>query len=307
MNILWNIRLYPPGTNAGAEWYAHDLNKYLISKGHTVTVMLPGRDLNYELDGVTVSNYDPKIYRWADLVFTHLEPTDRTIADCRRYGKPVVFIAHNTFDYPMVRHYHDVGVILNSKAALDICGYDQPCRRRMVLPPPIDIDYYKVPRGKEGKITLINLNENKGVGLFYQLAEMMPDLKFLGVRGGYHKQVIKDLPNVEIVPHTPDIRTVYARTSILLMPSRYESWGRTATEAMASGIPVICHPTFGLKENCGDAGIYVDRSKPELWAAAISNVLMGYKKYSKAASARAENLRTDFSEFDVFLKQMISQ
>ena len=76
---------------------------------------------------------------------------------------------------------------------------------------------------------------------------------------------------------------------------------------MASGIPVICHPTFGLKENCGDAGIYVDRSKPELWAAAISNVLMGYKKYSTAASARAENLRTDFSEFDVFLKQMISQ
>ena len=32
------------------------------------------------------------------------------------------------------------------------------------------------------------------------------------------------------------------------MPSDYESWGRTATEAMCSGIPVICSEANGLKK-----------------------------------------------------------
>ena len=40
------------------------------------------------------------------------------------------------------------------------------------------------------------------------------------------------------------------------MPSNYESWGMVAAEALANGIPVICSPTPGLKENCSDAAIY---------------------------------------------------
>jgi hypothetical protein len=44
------------------------------------------------------------------------------------------------------------------------------------------------------------------------------------------------------------------------MPSHYESWGMVASEAMASGIPVICSDTPGLRENCGDAAIYAERT-----------------------------------------------
>ena len=40
------------------------------------------------------------------------------------------------------------------------------------------------------------------------------------------------------------------------MPSAYESWGRTATEAACSGIPVLCSDTWGLRENLGENGIY---------------------------------------------------
>jgi glycosyltransferase involved in cell wall biosynthesis len=37
----------------------------------------------------------------------------------------------------------------------------------------------------------------------------------------------------------------------------------TAAEAMCNGIPVICTPTEGLKENCADAGIYIpEREQP---------------------------------------------
>lgn len=49
------------------------------------------------------------------------------------------------------------------------------------------------------RVTLVNLNRDKGSGVFYALAERMPDVDFLGVVGGHGHQVIRDdLPNVAI-------------------------------------------------------------------------------------------------------------
>lgn len=303
MKILWNIAVYPPNKNEGSGWYAHEINKHLISQGHEVVVMLQDGE-PYEFEGVTVIVEDFRKYDWADIVFTqNSECTDITISWCERRNKPCVFIAHNTFDYPMVRNHHWVGVVLNSHYAVKECGYDQPNRKRVVLPPPVDIDYYKGPGGDS--YTLINLCANKGPETFYAIAEMMPNKHFIGVKGGYHTQNVKSMANVEILPNTGDIREIYKRTRILLMPSKYESWGRTATEAMASGIPVICHPNFGLKENCGEAALYVPREKPEDWVTAIKEIEKKYKTFSKRASQRAEKLRPNFTEFDLFLLKML--
>jgi len=57
------------------------------------------------------------------------------------------------------------------------------------------------------------------------------------------------------------------------MPSEYESWGRVGVEAMASGIPVIAHPTPGLQESLGDAGVFVDRNDIDGWERAIRRLL----------------------------------
>ncbi|MFZ4156354.1 glycosyltransferase [Streptomyces pseudogriseolus] len=53
------------------------------------------------------------------------------------------------------------------------------------------------------------------------------------------------------------------------MPSLYESWGRVAIEAFASGIPVIAHPTPGLVESLGDAGIFAYRDDLGAWIHAL--------------------------------------
>ncbi|MFE4971343.1 glycosyltransferase [Kitasatospora sp. NPDC056651] len=65
---------------------------------------------------------------------------------------------------------------------------------------------------------------------------------------------------MEIIDHVPGHamrERVYARSRVVLMPSSHESWGRVGVEAFASGIPVIAHPTPGLAECLGHAGIYV--------------------------------------------------
>lgn len=121
----------------------------------------------------------------------------------------------------------------------------------------------------------------------------MPHVQFLAVRGGYGPQIRRCLPNVEMIDSTLDITTaVYARTRILLMPSRVETYGRTALEAACSGIPTIAHPTPGLIESLGDAATFVDRSSITSWVAAIDRLFdpAEWLAASRRALARAEQL-----------------
>ena len=276
------------------------MNKELLKRGHKVRVMTDKDPrLSYEIEGVQVvsrpNNWHDH-YLWADIVFTHLDFAVNVREDQKIVKRPAVWFAHNTFQFTAVRSAKDMAVIYNSAASYDLCRYDNP---GFVFPPPVDMDYYRVERGEN--VTLVNLNVNKGGEVLYKIAELMTDVYFIGVRGSYGGQVVKSLPNVTILPNQKDIREAYKQTKILLMPSKYESWGRTATEAMASGIPVICTDTFGLRENCGDAAIYCNRERPEQWVEAIREVFSNYTYYSEKSLARAEMLRPKWDEFENFI------
>ena len=93
------------------------------------------------------------------------------------------------------------------------------------------------------------------------------------------------------------------------MPSVYESWGRTATEAMCSGIPVISSGTPGLRENCGEAGIYIeDRNDVEAWVREIKRLddKKEYKKASDKAKLRSRELDpvNKLNEFERWLTSL---
>ena len=161
-------------------------------------------------------------------------------------------------------------------------------RDGIVVRPHVDPDEYRCRPGDA--ITLVNLSPEKGGEVFRLLAPSMHDKQFLAVRGGYGRQARVVGLNVETIPTTQDmVGDVYARTRVLLMPSETETWGRTGIEAMCSGIPVIAHPTPGLRESLGDAGIFVDRSDLAGWIAAIRDLddPERYAAASAAASARA--------------------
>lgn len=278
MRILWSIHLYPPHHNCGSEAVAHAINKYLLKQGHHVRVILHQAkmhniDTPYMWEGVEVFA-PPSVrqencldaYRWADVILTHLDFTAYTIQMGHLVKRPVINFIHNSHRYSSVETaFANNFVVYNSNWIKEKLNYNWPS---MVFTPPCDWKHYDVCEdpSKNECITLIGLDENKGGNLLQEIAAAMPDRKFIGVVGSYSEPAklgqFKDQPsNVEVVPNTPDILGVYRKTRILLMPSRYESWGRTATEAMCSGIPVICTPTPGLKENCADAGIYVPMRK----------------------------------------------
>lgn len=313
MRILLHIHAYPPKHNCGAEYFAHRINKYLVEQGHEVRVMLgnrPGDEVEYEIDGVIVfgrGNMWGHWFNWAEVVITHLDYTKDTIKTVQY--KPIVWYMHNTFDYPTVRSNPRVHVIYNSEAAREQIRYPNPST--FTFTPPVDMPNVCKDPSKNKYVTLINLNESKGGKVLAEIARRMPNVQFMGVIGSYGTQMLEQPPNVTIHPNTANIKEVYNQTKILIMPSDYESWGMTATEAMQNGIPVIANPTFGLKENLGEAGVFVERKNIDGWVESI-NRLQSKKEYteaSKAARKRGDELRPTkkLIEFEVFLHKIANK
>jgi glycosyltransferase involved in cell wall biosynthesis len=135
--------------------------------------------------------------------------------------------------------------------------------------------YLKYQAIQNDVVCLINCNQNKGGELLIELAREMPDVQFLGVKGGYSKQVIdkRPPPNLSYIENQSDIIVVFKKIGILIMPSRNETWGRTAVEAMASGVPVIHSESPGLVECVGGAGIMCVHDDKDAWIDAIRRLI----------------------------------
>jgi glycosyltransferase involved in cell wall biosynthesis len=302
LDIAARVHAYVPEHNAGAETMLHSMLRALVARGHRCTAWLARYSAareSYEIDGVRVVPARARVdgtWTKADVLISHLENVDPTAAIAKGYGIPYVILAHNTF-YPTkksIDEAHPALVVYNSEWMRDELG-DNP--NGIVINPSVDVAEYATKPGDA--VTIVNATATKGAEVFYELAKRFPDTPFLAVGGAYGVQLGSELPNVEQIPHVPFNRMrdeVYSRSKVLLMPSDYESWGRVGTEAMCSGIPVIAHPTPGLKENLGDAGIFVDRADVDRWEKALKTLLGNEKTYAKAsenALKRAAELDAD--------------
>ncbi len=72
---------------------------------------------------------------------------------------------------------------------------------------------------------------------------------------------------------TDEIRALYARATLAVVPSEYEGFGLPAGEAMACGVPVVAAAGGALPEVVGDAGIVVPVRDPQALAEGIRRLL----------------------------------
>ncbi|MFD5137456.1 glycosyltransferase family 4 protein [Streptomyces sp. NPDC058378] len=304
------VHAMPPEHNAGAEHMLVSMLRPLVERGHDVSVWLSryskAREV-YDYRGVGVVPLEARMdfgaaVRKASVLVSHLECVPSTAALTRGYGKPLAVICHNTHR-PTFRNIAAGGTALavynsewmRAEAELFFAEYPRSVRPagEMVVRPPVFAEEYATRPGKA--VTLINCCEEKGGRVLEALARRMPDVQFMAVRGAYGEQILPDLPNVEVVEHVDgqDMREkVFGRTKVLLMPSFYESWGRAGVEALASGIPVVAHPTPGLCESLGEAGVFVDRNDVDGYEAVLRKLLAPaeYRLASKRAKARSAAL-----------------
>jgi glycosyltransferase involved in cell wall biosynthesis len=152
----------------------------------------------------------------------------------------------------------------------------------IVVHPPLEPDRHSVESTGDS-VTLINLQINKGVLLWDAMHDRLPEYLFLGVLGTHGEQEWTWGPhgNVTIKDTTQDMREVWRESKIVLMPSEYESYGMVAAEACVNGIPVIAHPTPGLVECLGGAGIFIDRSDTDGYERAIRLLMTDPQYYAE--------------------------
>lgn len=277
-----------PFRNCGSEIVVHELLKAAVAAGHEASMFCThqtadrvwrGSYAPIEVDGVTVyRSGNPLLAAKAmtrtrpAVVVSHHQHATLAIRAAKQVRARSVYLTHNQMDInkrPLQAH-PDL-VIHNSEWVRESLQRFGGQAQEFVFHPPLTADRHTVPNTGDG-YTLINLNRDKGAELFYKLAETMPDRKFVGVVGGHGPQVVRRLPNVEILEHGPDMQRVWSRTRVLLMPSVYESYGLTAVEAGINGIPTIANPTPGLLENLGPYGLFADRDDPQAWVDQIERL-----------------------------------
>ncbi|MFI7121894.1 glycosyltransferase family 4 protein [Amycolatopsis sp. NPDC049868] len=310
------VHAYPPVFNSGSEVMLHHLLQHLSKRGHTVTVALTRQTgTEYQLDGIKVVSCGPladalpDCVKDSDLLITHLESAPATGFHAAQCGIPVVQLLH--LNCMLTRDW------LVTAPALTVCCSNEvlrsfhavtgddvsPSNSTIVVRPLVDPARYRTEPGD--RVSIVNLCRDridysvpgglpmgKGGQLFWKIAEQLPEIQFLAVRGVYGDQDVRDLPNVEVLEHVSSAKMrdeVYARTRILLVPSAYEAWGRVGTEAIVSGIPVIASTTPGLMESLGEAGTFVDTSDVDGWIRAITQLTTPARWHAASQKALARS------------------
>jgi glycosyltransferase involved in cell wall biosynthesis len=338
MKITALIHLFPPEHCAGSETTLHAALRALANRGHEIRVICANsKTAPYEIDGISVvrpprrgqDTWLQEYVRGSDLLVTHLDLTSQAMNLAMAMKIPLVHFVHNDAQLMCWRvdarvPYKNALTVYNSRwlAAKPSSYYGHEMPKEWLAPsivvhPVVEREHYECERGT--KITLVNPTPGKGVETFKALARLMPNREFLAVEGGYGEQMIvsSDGPikhgqlraggNIEWMAHTPDIRNVFRKTKVLLMPSDYESFGRVGVEAACCGIPTIAHPTPGLKEAFGDAGIFIDRNEVAAWFNEVERLMTDdvyYRKRSQIVLEMASKIDPE-SEFDRLEKAFI--
>lgn len=168
-----------------------------------------------------------------------------------------------------------------------------------VIPPTIDPDAYRFTSTREFA-TLINIHPIKGYEIVREIARACSDIPFLFVESwtlgkDEYRRIhgeISSLPNATFMRRTSDMSQVYGRTKVLLAPSQWqEAWGRVASEAHCSGIPVIGSDRGGLPQAIGPGGFVLPHDAPIAeWVASLRGLWD-----DEAAYARVSDAATDYS------------
>ena len=282
-NIILMSDSFLPVTVAGSELSGYETIRYLRSRGHNVSVYVKTHRVdNY--DRFPIYKYDPNDAECkaniigADIVIYQMGSGYENMEIVKLRDNMTYIFIHMINSYPWLLQQKvkfPITIVYNSKTTQDTLPsfYDN---MRMI---PY-VDTRKLIANREltvqnDVVTLINCNQNKGGEILVQIATKMPNVQFLGIQGGYSEQVLnKEKPNnLTYMNNQKDINVVLRKTGILIMPSKNETWGRTAVEAMASGIPVIHSEAPGLVECVGGAGIQCHRNDVDAWCQAINRII----------------------------------
>jgi hypothetical protein len=319
---------YPPLWNMGGEVSLH--RSMMAVKGERV--VLTNTQAEYYIDGIRVTQINTP-----DVLNINANPSP--IAEQLKDLNASVVIAQNELSLPAVLAANSVGAvsivnvhtppkygrgIREGVVYADYAVYNTETSARqwgepnaIVVHPPISpLPEKTVPTGDA--YTVLSSLLNKGVEVVLELAKLYPSKRFIIVRSPAEpthglsniEERVGLLPNVELHPrvHPKDVYKYFEQTRILLVPSRYETYGMSAIEAAGYGIPTVHVDTPHVREGIGDAAVLVSPLNVAETANGIDLIENNYDSYSLNARARAEWLYSrqekEIEQFSKFISQI---
>lgn len=201
------------------------------------------------------------------------------LAEARQRGVVTVFYLVNP-SYADASSFRDADLVITDSAATARLYKERIGLDVQVVGTFIDTSGFRAPARQPHYVTFVNPSPEKGVAMVARLAlmcrEALPELRFLVVesRGRWLPALERlglaqdEFPNVRAVPLQPDMRQVYARTRLLLVPSFWHDSGpRVAVEALFNGIPVLAADHGGIGDVLAGGGVLLPipeavRSRP---------------------------------------------
>jgi len=124
-----------------------------------------------------------------------------------------------------------------------------------------------------------------------------PDMRVLLAGADHEADLLAQAeahPNLQLLGYTrPQQLAAYVKDAVALFyPTRYETFGIAAAEAMAVGTPVVTCRSTAIPEIVADAGIYVNPDNAGACADVISNLLRDsslWQKHSSLGIDRAQS------------------
>jgi glycosyltransferase involved in cell wall biosynthesis len=190
-----------------------------------------------------------------------------------------------------------------------------------IIYPIVDLERIKAKDRDPTHITMINPDFGKGGDIFLNLAKMMPDKKFLCVGQAPNFTPVNrainvelgNMKNVEVVDNTDDMASIYAKTKILLVPSKVdETFCMVALEAMVNGIPVLHSPRGNLPFLVENGGISIGEKDIAKWKENLKVIIEdkeAYKEFSNNAKLISEKygLDKELSKFRKLVENCIGE
>jgi hypothetical protein len=134
---------------------------------------------------------------------------------------------------------------------------------------------------------------NKGAARVLELARQRHDQRFIIVESPAHSthgdplfwEQAARLDNVEVWPrlHPDEMNALWAQTRVLLVPSRYETYGMAALEAAWHGIPSVHVDTPHVREGIGTAARLLKTASLGELDHALTEVELEYDLWSERA------------------------
>lgn len=296
--VAW-IHYGIPYRRAGSETMLHTMMRTLKDSGLGVLVVcssMPEAPPSWDVDGVPYVRLGTQpaeilLRRMRpNVLVTHHNYAARATIFAKRIGARPVMLLHSDLDYSArsLAARPDL-LVLNAdwvRASLAPRYVEVDQTPTLVVHPPVVPEEHRAEVTGD-RVTLVNLSSDKGVLTWRRVAYALPHLPFLGIAGAHGLQLtLPRPPNARIIGQTSDMRgQVWAQTRVLMMPSLYESFGMAAVEALASGIPVIAHPTPGLREALGDGATFIDRSDTAAWTSAVEELYQDGPRRTEAIAA----------------------